>query len=218
MFGARNYSNTQAFTVLPGTHLLLGRESARVSKVPCLGAQRRSTFRAAGDRTRDLSLVRLARYHWATTPPNVSNTRGWTRGWNLPSTSWYGNYDLGFLLQSSSIWRYLVWQMVQSRGFCAVCDYTVSCLNSNRCSVEPLAMDLRQSQYHWKVCTLFCRLDSCKRCNKLTGVIYCMFRPCSPEVHRLHPCPAGLSTCTYYCSLWPLRRTDRLSNLMILGV
>ena len=37
-FGARNYSNTQAFTVLPGTHLLLGRESARVSKVPWLGA------------------------------------------------------------------------------------------------------------------------------------------------------------------------------------
>ena len=39
--GAQNYSNTRAFTVLPGTHLLLGRESARVSKVPCLGAQRR---------------------------------------------------------------------------------------------------------------------------------------------------------------------------------
>ena len=34
-----NYSNTQAFTVLPGTHLLLGRESACVGKVPCLGAQ-----------------------------------------------------------------------------------------------------------------------------------------------------------------------------------
>ena len=31
-----------SFTVLPGTHLLLGRESARVGKVPCLGAQRRS--------------------------------------------------------------------------------------------------------------------------------------------------------------------------------
>ena len=37
--GALNYSNTQAFTVLPGTHLLLGLENARVSKVPCLGAQ-----------------------------------------------------------------------------------------------------------------------------------------------------------------------------------
>ena len=67
-FGARNYSNSQAFTVLPGTHLLLGRESARVSKVPCLGAQRRSIFSAAGDRTGDLSLVRRAWYHWATTP------------------------------------------------------------------------------------------------------------------------------------------------------
>ena len=60
--------NTQAFTVLPGTHLLLGRESARVSKVPCLGAQRRSIFSAAEDRTRDLSLVSRARCHWATTP------------------------------------------------------------------------------------------------------------------------------------------------------
>ena len=39
--GAWNYPNTQAFTVVPGTHLLLGRESARVGKVPCLGAQRR---------------------------------------------------------------------------------------------------------------------------------------------------------------------------------
>ena len=68
IFGARNYSSTQAFTVLSGTHSLLGRESARVSKVPCLGAHRRSIFSPAGDRTRDLSLVRRARYHWATTP------------------------------------------------------------------------------------------------------------------------------------------------------
>ena len=30
---------TEAFTVLPGTHLLLGWESAHVGKVPCLGAQ-----------------------------------------------------------------------------------------------------------------------------------------------------------------------------------
>ena len=42
IIGPQNYSNTQAFTVLPGTHLLLGRESARVGKVPCLGAQHRS--------------------------------------------------------------------------------------------------------------------------------------------------------------------------------
>ena len=62
-FGARNYSNTQAFTVLPVTHSLLGQASARVSKVPCLRAQRRNIFSAAGDRTRDLSLVRRARYH-----------------------------------------------------------------------------------------------------------------------------------------------------------
>ena len=44
-------------------HSLLGRESARVSKVPFLGAQRRSIFSEAGDRTCDLSLVRRARYH-----------------------------------------------------------------------------------------------------------------------------------------------------------
>ena len=40
--GTELCSNTQAFTVLPGTHVLLGRESARVGNVPCLGAQRRS--------------------------------------------------------------------------------------------------------------------------------------------------------------------------------
>ena len=40
----QNYSNTQAFTVQPGTHLqlLLGWESAHVGKVPCLGAQHQS--------------------------------------------------------------------------------------------------------------------------------------------------------------------------------
>ena len=63
-FSAHGTIQTQAFTVLPGTHLLLGRESARVSKVPCLGAQHhRSIFGAAEDQTRDLSLVRRARYH-----------------------------------------------------------------------------------------------------------------------------------------------------------
>ena len=46
VFGTQNYSNTQAFTVSPGTHLLLGRENARVSKVSCLGKQRRSIIRA----------------------------------------------------------------------------------------------------------------------------------------------------------------------------
>ena len=64
-FSAHGTIQTQAFTVLPGTHLLLGQEYAPVSKVPCLGAQRRDTFSAAGHRTRDLSLVdlRRARYH-----------------------------------------------------------------------------------------------------------------------------------------------------------
>ena len=36
---ARNYSSTQAFTVLLGTHLLLGLVSACVGKVPCQGTQ-----------------------------------------------------------------------------------------------------------------------------------------------------------------------------------
>ena len=56
-FGARNYSNTQAFTVLPGTHLLLGRESARVSKVPCLGAHAMSEHiqRSRGSNPRSLA-------------------------------------------------------------------------------------------------------------------------------------------------------------------
>ena len=35
----RNYSNTQAFLVLPGTHLLLVWESAHLGKVPCPGTQ-----------------------------------------------------------------------------------------------------------------------------------------------------------------------------------
>ena len=48
---------------LRGTQLLLGRESARASRVPCLGAQRRSIFSAAGDRTHDLLLVLRARYN-----------------------------------------------------------------------------------------------------------------------------------------------------------
>ena len=63
-FSVHGTIQTQAFTVLPGTHLLLGRESARVSKVPCLGAQRRrSIFGTAEDRTCDLLLVRRAHYH-----------------------------------------------------------------------------------------------------------------------------------------------------------
>ena len=52
-----------AFTVPPGTPLLQGRESARVSKVPHLGAQRQSILSAAGDRNRDRLPVRRARYH-----------------------------------------------------------------------------------------------------------------------------------------------------------
>ena len=68
--GARNYLNTQAFTVLPGTHLLLDRENARVCRGPCLWAQCRSMFSVAGDRTRDLSLVRWASYHQNSIPGN----------------------------------------------------------------------------------------------------------------------------------------------------
>ena len=49
----------------------LGRESACVSNVPCLRAQRRSIFSVAGDRTGDLSLVHHARYHWAMTPHSI---------------------------------------------------------------------------------------------------------------------------------------------------
>ena len=60
--------NTQASTVLPGIHLLLGWESVCVSKVPCLGAQCWSIFSAAGDWTRDLLLLHRTRYHWAMTP------------------------------------------------------------------------------------------------------------------------------------------------------
>ena len=35
----KNDSDTQAFTVLPGTHLLVGLASVRVGKVPCLAAK-----------------------------------------------------------------------------------------------------------------------------------------------------------------------------------
>ena len=38
-YGGKNYSNTPAFPVLPGTHLLLDLENARVGKVSCLGSQ-----------------------------------------------------------------------------------------------------------------------------------------------------------------------------------
>ena len=101
-FGARNYSNTQAFTVLPRTHLLLGQESARVSKVPCLGAQRRSTLSAAEDRTRNVSLVRRAHYHWATKPPKESWHSSVARrpfGITAPS----------IFCQAFLRWHYIVW-------------------------------------------------------------------------------------------------------------
>ena len=41
--GAGNYSNTQAFPVLPGTHLLMGRANACVDRVPCPRAHHHST-------------------------------------------------------------------------------------------------------------------------------------------------------------------------------
>ena len=56
--GSRNYSNTQAFTVLPGraTHLLLGRENARADKVPSLGAHRQSIIQPSrGSNPRSLA-------------------------------------------------------------------------------------------------------------------------------------------------------------------
>ena len=69
--GAQNYSNTQAFTVLPGTHLLLGRESAECtcgqSALPRSTTSERNSAQP-GDRTRDLSLVSRVRYHWVTMP------------------------------------------------------------------------------------------------------------------------------------------------------
>ena len=53
--------NAQAFTVLPGTHLLLAQESASVGKEPCLGAQRQSIIQASrGSSPRSLA---RARYH-----------------------------------------------------------------------------------------------------------------------------------------------------------
>ena len=42
---------------VPKSYHVQSRENARVSKVPCLGAQRRSIFSVAGDRTCGLSLV-----------------------------------------------------------------------------------------------------------------------------------------------------------------
>ena len=54
--GAKNYSNTQAFTLLPGTHTLLGRERARVGKEPSLGAQRGSIIHPSpGSKPRSLA-------------------------------------------------------------------------------------------------------------------------------------------------------------------
>ena len=78
IFGARNYSNTQAFTLPPGTHLLLGRESAR--------CEQSALPSAAGDRTRDLSLVDYVAH--ATIEPRRPTThmyRVHTRTW----PAWY---------------------------------------------------------------------------------------------------------------------------------
>ena len=55
--------------------LLLGRESARVSKVPCLGAQRPSIFSAAGNRTDNLSRLYVA--HATTEPRRPAQKCGW---------------------------------------------------------------------------------------------------------------------------------------------
>ena len=52
--GAGNYSNTQAVTVQPGTHLFLGRESPHAGEVSCPRIQRQTA--AAETRTQDLSV------------------------------------------------------------------------------------------------------------------------------------------------------------------
>ena len=44
----QTHKPTPSYTVVPGTYILLGRESARAGKVPCLGAHRRSIFSASG--------------------------------------------------------------------------------------------------------------------------------------------------------------------------
>ena len=59
--GAGNKSNTQAITVQPGTHSLLGRESAHTGEVSCPRTQRHTA--AAETRTQDLSV--LSRRPWS---------------------------------------------------------------------------------------------------------------------------------------------------------
>ena len=70
----------KAFTVLPGTHLLLGQESARVGIVPCLGAQCRTIIqpsRGSNPPSLTCRLCTLPLSHDA--PPFVCICR-----WNVP--------------------------------------------------------------------------------------------------------------------------------------
>ena len=57
------YFNTQAFTVLPGAHLILSRERECVGEVPCLGVQRRSIIHPSSESNLRSLFVSDARYH-----------------------------------------------------------------------------------------------------------------------------------------------------------
>ena len=66
----RNYSNTQTFTVLSSTHLLLGRESARVGRGLALGAQHHSNSARPG---LEPGISRLRVAHATTEPRRSTN-------------------------------------------------------------------------------------------------------------------------------------------------
>ena len=75
----RNYSNTQAITVLPGTPLLLGQESAcGQSALPRSTSEHTSA--QLGDRTCDLSLTSCACNHRATAPHMTTEVWGFGLG------------------------------------------------------------------------------------------------------------------------------------------
>ena len=103
IFSTQYYSNTHAFTVPPGTQLLLGRESACVSKVPCLGVQHRRIFSAVWDRTHGLLLVHSAHCHWATTPHHKSTVRR--------QAGWWKKHTVSQCLTSQTLDCKLAWCM-----------------------------------------------------------------------------------------------------------
>ena len=69
--GTHNYSNTQAFTVLPGTHLLLGLESPCVGKVPCLGARQSIMQPSRGSNSQSITYKLHMLPLWHNTPPKA---------------------------------------------------------------------------------------------------------------------------------------------------